>query len=221
MSGHERIAVIGGTGNLGAAIARRLAKAGRSVVIGSRSAESAAKSAAELGFGLAGMANGDAVPVRHGHFPASLRNAAQIIEMSTFDRQVIVAVDGHELFAPWPCEQSSKRKPLQQPVRIGAAGGEFTVQHLKLYRDVYYTPKGETDEHPLAKTLGDDEFYVLGDNSPVSVDSRVWDEPAVRRTALIGKPLVVHLPSQQGTLKWGGEIHHVRIPDFSRVRYIR
>ncbi|MCA9091130.1 MAG: signal peptidase I [Planctomycetaceae bacterium] len=167
------------------------------------------------------LANGDAVPVRHGHFPASLRNASQIIEMSTFDRQVIVAVDGHELFAPWPYEQSSKRKPLQQPVRIGAAGGEFTVQHLKLYRDVYYTPKGETDEHPLEQSLGDDEFYVLGDNSPVSVDSRVWDDPAVRRTALIGKPLVVHLPSQQGTLKWGGEIHHVRIPDFSRVRYIR
>ncbi len=61
MSGNERIAVIGGTGNLGAAIARRLAKAGRSVVIGSRSAESAQKAAAELGFGLTGMANPDAV----------------------------------------------------------------------------------------------------------------------------------------------------------------
>ena len=54
------IAVIGGTGNLGAAIARRLAKAGRRVVIGSRSAESAEKAARELGFGLAGRANADA-----------------------------------------------------------------------------------------------------------------------------------------------------------------
>ena len=61
MSGNERIAVIGGTGNLGAAIARRLARAGRSVVIGSRSAESAEKAAAELGFGLTGMNNVDAV----------------------------------------------------------------------------------------------------------------------------------------------------------------
>ena len=60
MSGNERIAVIGGTGNLGAAIARRLARAGRSVVIGSRSAESAEKAAAELGFGLIGMNNVDA-----------------------------------------------------------------------------------------------------------------------------------------------------------------
>jgi NADPH-dependent F420 reductase len=61
MSGNERIAVLGGTGNLGAAIARRLAKAGRSVVIGSRSQENADKAAAQLGFGLTGMTNADAV----------------------------------------------------------------------------------------------------------------------------------------------------------------
>jgi len=60
MSNPDLIAVIGGTGNLGSAIARRLAKAGRSVVIGSRSAESAEKAAAELGFGLVGKANADA-----------------------------------------------------------------------------------------------------------------------------------------------------------------
>lgn len=56
----ETIAVIGGTGNLGAAIARRLAKAGRTVLIGSRSQESAERAAAELGFGLSGRANADA-----------------------------------------------------------------------------------------------------------------------------------------------------------------
>ena len=54
------VAVIGGTGNLGMAIARRLAKAGRKVIIGSRSANSAAAAAAEIGFGLTGLANADA-----------------------------------------------------------------------------------------------------------------------------------------------------------------
>ena len=54
------IAVIGGTGKLGAAIARRLAKAGRKVIIGSRSAQSAARTAAELGLGLTGLANTEA-----------------------------------------------------------------------------------------------------------------------------------------------------------------
>lgn len=56
----DSIAVIGGTGKLGAAIARRLAKAGRKVIIGSRSAQSAERAAAELGLGLTGLANADA-----------------------------------------------------------------------------------------------------------------------------------------------------------------
>jgi NADPH-dependent F420 reductase len=56
----EIVAVVGGTGKLGAAIARRLAKAGRTVIIGSRTAEGAEKAAAELGFGLTGLANADA-----------------------------------------------------------------------------------------------------------------------------------------------------------------
>jgi NADPH-dependent F420 reductase len=56
----ETIAVIGGTGKLGTAIARRLAKAGRKVIIGSRSAQSAERAAAEVGLGLTGLANADA-----------------------------------------------------------------------------------------------------------------------------------------------------------------
>jgi NADPH-dependent F420 reductase len=56
----QAIAVVGGTGKLGSAIARRLAKAGRKVIIGSRSADSAAKAAAELGFGLTGRTNVEA-----------------------------------------------------------------------------------------------------------------------------------------------------------------
>ena len=54
------IAVIGGTGDLGSAIARRLANAGRTVIVGSRAAETAAAAAERLGFGLTGMGNEDA-----------------------------------------------------------------------------------------------------------------------------------------------------------------
>ena len=56
----SKIAVIGGTGKLGSALAWRLARAGRDVIIGSRTADSAAKKATELGHGLTGMANADA-----------------------------------------------------------------------------------------------------------------------------------------------------------------
>jgi hypothetical protein len=54
------VAVVGGTGALGSAIARRLAKAGVAAIVGSRSAASAAAKAEELGLGLTEMANAEA-----------------------------------------------------------------------------------------------------------------------------------------------------------------
>jgi 8-hydroxy-5-deazaflavin:NADPH oxidoreductase len=51
------IAVIGGTGALGSALAWRLARAGRKVIIGSRDADAALAKATELGHGLRGMGN--------------------------------------------------------------------------------------------------------------------------------------------------------------------
>jgi 8-hydroxy-5-deazaflavin:NADPH oxidoreductase len=56
----SKIAVIGGTGKLGSALAWRLARAGHAVIIGSRTFESAATKADELGHGLTGMKNADA-----------------------------------------------------------------------------------------------------------------------------------------------------------------
>ena len=57
---NKAIAVVGGTGKLGAALSRRLAKAGHKVTIGSRSAENARTVAEELGYGIAGMTNSEA-----------------------------------------------------------------------------------------------------------------------------------------------------------------
>ncbi|HEY8409562.1 MAG TPA: NAD(P)-binding domain-containing protein [Gaiellaceae bacterium] len=54
-----RIAVVGGTGDFGLALARRLVEAGDDVVVGSRDAERAAAKGAEIS--AAGAANDDAV----------------------------------------------------------------------------------------------------------------------------------------------------------------
>ena len=64
MSDTPLIAIIGGTGELGSAIARRLAKSGRDVIIGSRDAARAASAAAtlsaEVGREVAAAANAEA-----------------------------------------------------------------------------------------------------------------------------------------------------------------
>lgn len=55
-----RIAVVGGTGNLGKAIARRLVRGGHEVVVGSRDAERATTCAQEIGAAAGGL-NGEVV----------------------------------------------------------------------------------------------------------------------------------------------------------------
>ncbi len=54
-----RVGVLGGTGEQGRGLARRLAMAGQAVTIGSRDAARAASIAAEVGLGVEGLANED------------------------------------------------------------------------------------------------------------------------------------------------------------------
>jgi len=66
--------------------------------------------------------------------------------------------------------------------------------------------------------LAADEYFMIGDNSALSDDSRTWAAgPGVAAQLIIGQPLIVHLPARAATL-FGRSIH---VPDLARVRYIR
>lgn len=117
--------------------------------------------------------------------------------------------------------QAADRRPIGAPVRIGVQGLDVRLETIKLFRDVYYTRGGGRNGIDRACRLADDEYFMLGDNSPVSLDSRSWKSPGVKTHMLIGKPLVVHLPSRPGRIQIGNYVGHIRIPDFSRIRYIR
>jgi signal peptidase I len=141
-------------------------------------------------------------------------------EVSTFDRQVIAAVNGVLLFPAWECP-TDRAEPSRTPVRIGAKGGAVEVSRLRVYRDIYYTRGQGRNGVDQPIQLGADEFFVLGDNSPVSNDGRSWPQGAIKRSQLIGKPFAVHLPSRPGRISLGGFTRYIRVPDFSRIRYIR
>jgi len=63
-----------------------------------------------------------------------------------------------------------------------------SLEGLVLYRDAYYdspTMRNAAD----AISLGRGEYFLLGDNAPISVDSRRWGPVPGR--LLLGKPVGV------------------------------
>jgi hypothetical protein len=76
--------------------------------------------------------------------------------------------------------------------------------------------------------LTPDQFFVCGDNSPQSLDARLWGpsdewvvaqidgaEGVVPRDLMIGRAFFVYFPS---LIKGGGS--GIPVPDFGRLRWI-
>ncbi|HRF00320.1 MAG TPA: S26 family signal peptidase [Pirellulaceae bacterium] len=81
------------------------------------------------------------------------------------------------------------------------------------------TPKGlqlfeRRDAMPAVFGLGDDQFFLLGDNSPASHDARMWRQKFATRDDLVGKALFVYWPHS-----WNGPIPY--LPNFPRMGFIR
>ncbi len=91
--------------------------------------------------------------------------------------------------------------------------GQMTLAHCAIFRDTYYTRGARSRRTPRAVEgrpfqLNEDEFFVLGDNSPNSEDGRWWAKPemvtrgqtppragVVPREYLVGKAMFVYWPS--------------------------
>lgn len=112
-----------------------------------------------------------------------------LVELSNFDGKILLAMDG-EVLLNVPHVPESAPTASSQPVSIGATDLRVSLQNLSLYRDIYYcsqavglAPMPENVVHRLS--LG--HYYLLGDNSPISVDSRSWGP--VAQGLIVGRPL--------------------------------
>ena len=157
------------------------------------------------------VANGEVSPVE----------GERLLEFSLIDQQFLLAVDGRTIVV-YPYERREwSTEPPSCPLAIGAKGIDVVVDDLRVLRDVYYThpigvPTDGRDGRPIHLSPG--AYYVLGDNSPVSEDSRTWpDGGAVEAKLLVGKPLVA-IPSVW--LTFGGR-WHFQVPNPAGIRYIR
>jgi signal peptidase I len=127
--------------------------------------------------------------VSQGRIPGA-RDGAQRrrIEFAVFDQQAIFALDGVETIAIRDASASAPFAPLASPVALGAGGLYVEVDRLTIHRDVYYLDPLQTGRAwSRAAPLGDDECFLLGDNPPVSIDSRHLPDSAVPAGVIRGR----------------------------------
>ena len=116
-------------------------------------------------------------------------------------------------------------------VGSGAAGGtlaahlarqgvDVAFKNVRLWRDIYYRSVGtHATQTPLR--LGDDQYFLLGDNSANSDDGRTWQIPAVPERNFLGKPFLLHQPSRPAEWAVGGRRLDVQAIDWGRIRWLR
>ncbi len=127
-------------------------------------------------------------------------------------------------------------------LRLIFDGGGFTLYRVGVDRDLHYQPatKSENGNAALATSpyaplvLSPDQYFACGDNSPASLDGRLWksvdpwieqqfpspDGPYARagvihRDLLLGKAFFVYWPSIKKEASPVG-----LVPDFGRMRFI-
>ena len=139
-------------------------------------------------------------------------NKPTLVKFANVDHQLIFQVGSKRLvydLGPGPDDAGPIKTDIAPQAKIFGSG-HLTLSHVAIFRDIHYTetdgPNRAAKGNPL--TLAEDEFFVLGDNSPNSEDGRRWSqrgigingqrvyrEGIVPRDYLVGKALFVYWPS--------------------------
>jgi signal peptidase I len=146
------------------------------------------------------------------------------LEFGLIDRRATLAIDGTELFTPIdlpvPIDLATQRGGVSRPLQFGVRGVSIVLKNLVLYRDIHYRAEGingTAKPHQLAA----DEFFMVGDNSANSNDSREWKIPGIRDRDFIGKPFLIHQPLRAGRVQVNGNDKAFQTVDWDRLRWVR
>lgn len=182
------------------------------------------------------------------------------VAVENVDYRLAMLIDGEEVITTSPDKMAGNYygpdiKALRA-LRHGApavgpqifgGGGAFTLTHLAVDRDIHYyhdpayqalsVPWGPASGWGAADSpmlLRGHEYFMLGDNTSASKDSRLWDSwgehlrargeefqlGTVPRDQLIGKAFFVYWPSMQRP-EWLPNLPFGILPDIGRMRWIR
>jgi signal peptidase I len=119
-----------------------------------------------------------------------------LIEFSSFDRTLSLRINGATVFelredeaTEQVAELSVFEPKILVPFRLGGESGMFRVNRIRIWRDLYYlpAPAGFAAKENLKLDAGPNEYIVLGDNCPKSLDSRTWEKAGIALSDIIGK----------------------------------
>ncbi|MBW8036161.1 MAG: signal peptidase I [Planctomycetes bacterium] len=158
---------------------------------------------------------GKFVTLAEGHVGEVEAGEFSLFRFSNADHQLVLEFGSEKLvydLGVGPDGAGQRRVDIKPEVSIIGAG-EVTLRHVGIFRDIHYLSySGDNGRRILrgsegdAFELGEDEFFVLGDNSPASLDSRWWPNPGignngaeyrvgtVPREYLVGKAFFVYWP---------------------------
>jgi signal peptidase I len=143
----------------------------------------------EIGTGQVTLQHGDWQT--HVLVPQLAQPGCVRVGLGVFDRQAVLALDGATLVRHPLQPGDADLRPIAQPLRIGSEGACLVIHRPRIFRDLYYFgPRGSGPT--WATSVGANEFLLLGDNVPISADSRQFQPPGVPRKRLIGR--ILELP---------------------------
>jgi len=167
-----------------------------------------------------------------------VENKPTLVKFANVDHKLIFLFGSEELtfdLGRGPDDAGLRKTDIQPQVNFFGSG-ELTLSHIAIFRDIHYTSKKYANSNDFGRAtegnpliLNENEFFVLGDNSPNSEDGRWWSSPGlansgppyregiVPRDYLIGKALFVYWP--QGFKLFNKDIWGV-IPNIGQMRFI-
>ncbi len=164
-------------------------------------------------------------------------NKAALVKFANVDHQLIFQFGSEKLIYNFsgPNDVGQRITDIEPQVRIFGSG-KLTLSHIAIFRDIHYTAKRSPNSREQGRAtqgnafkLEDDEFFVLGDNSPNSEDGRWWRakgkgnngrfyrQGVVPRDYLVGKALFVYWPSG---FRPFSKSRFAVIPNVGRMRFI-
>ena len=124
--------------------------------------------------------NGQVLTSRKMAFDPKVADRDGWFEFGLADRRAVLRYGPERLSMDMPPLDLSAAIPNDRPEVSLSGGGDLTLRHIALYRDTYYLDHGVLRAgkgDPF--TLDRDQFFVCGDNSPNSSDSRLWEERGI------------------------------------------